>query len=123
MKKWILGISFIIFVYVVLSIFNNIILMASTSVSIFSWNEAADGLSDVQLYTYKYYLDGSLVPISLTNVNCIGSTSPFQCSVNFPTFYNGSHSLTLTASNTAGESLKSNKFMFQCRRRIGCYQK
>jgi hypothetical protein len=76
------------------------------------WNQAAETLIEVQTYTYRYYPDGAPSGVVLSNVTCNGTTSPFTCSVLFPTFSNGTHTLMLTAANTIGESPKSGPFDF-----------
>lgn len=64
-----------------------------------------------QSYTYKYYPDGATAGIALTGVTCTG-TAPVQCSAGFPAFTPGSHTLTLSATNAAGESPKSATLSF-----------
>jgi len=71
------------------------------------WDQTALTLAEAQGYTYKYYPDAATAGIVLTNVVCTGTTSPFKCEVAFPAFTPGNHSLTLTTSNLAGESVKS----------------
>lgn len=71
------------------------------------WEQSAPTLADAQNYTYKYYPDAANAGIPLTAVTCTGTASPFACEVAFPAFTPGSHTLTLTASNAAGESPKS----------------
>lgn len=78
----------------------------------FTWDQSAPTLADAQAYTYKYYPDGAGTGIPFTGVACTGSASPFVCSVSIPAFTPGNHSITLTASNIAGESPKSAPFAF-----------
>ncbi len=82
------------------------------STSKFAWDQSAPTLADAQAYTYKYYPDGAATGIEFTGVTCSGSSSPFQCEVNIPAFTPGNHSITMTASNLAGESAKSAPFSF-----------
>ena len=67
--------------------------------------------AEAQSFTYKYYPDGAAVGIALTGVTCTGTTT-VTCTVPFPAFTPGQHTLTLTASNVAGESAKSAVFSF-----------
>jgi len=71
------------------------------------WDQAAPTLADAQAFTYKYYADAATTGITLAAVTCAGTTSPYQCEVPFPAFTPGNHTLTLTAGNLAGESVKS----------------
>ena len=77
-----------------------------------AFDQAAPSLTEAQAYTYQLYADGSSGFIGLTNVVCAGTASPFQCTVQFPAFTPGAHTLQLTASNAAGESAKSAVFSF-----------
>lgn len=76
------------------------------------WDQAAPTLADAQGYTYKYYADAATTGITLAGVTCAGTTSPYQCEVPFPAFTPGNHTLTLTAGNLAGESVKSAPLSF-----------
>lgn len=76
------------------------------------WDQVSPSLTEAQGYTYRYYPDNATVGIALTNVICIGTVSPFQCEAPFPAFAPGSHTLTLTAGNLAGESPKSTSLNF-----------
>jgi hypothetical protein len=79
-----------------------------TSTSKFlAWDQDASSLIEAQGLTYKYYADSSTTGVVLPNVTCIGTASPFQCQVAFPAFTPGVHTLAITASNIAGESVKS----------------
>jgi len=78
----------------------------------FAWDQAALTLADAQGYTYKYYADGSTTGINFAGIACTGSASPFVCSVSIPAFTPGNHTITITASNIAGESPKSIPFAF-----------
>lgn len=78
----------------------------------FAWNQEAPTLADAQNYTYKYYDNGSTTPQTLIGVTCTGTTSPFACQAPFPAFTPGNHSVTLTASNIAGESPKTSPLDF-----------
>ncbi len=72
-----------------------------------AWDQPAGTLVEAQAYTYKYYPDSAATGTTLVGVTCAGTTAPFQCEVAFPAFTPGSHTLTLTAGNIAGESAKS----------------
>lgn len=78
----------------------------------FAFDQPAPDLASAQGYTYKYYPDNATTGINFANVACTGSASPFNCLVLIPSFTPGNHSITLTASNVAGESVKSNPFTF-----------
>lgn len=72
-------------------------------------------VAEAQAMTYKYYPDAATIGIVLQDVTCVGvPTSPasIECSTPYPAFTPGSHSLQLTATNAAGESLKSVAFNF-----------
>ena len=85
----------------------------ATPTSKLSWDMSAPSLIDVNEYVYKYYTDGSETGIVFpTAVTCTGTASPFTCTTNYPAFTPGNHTITLTASNIAGESGKSNPFAF-----------
>jgi hypothetical protein len=71
------------------------------------WDQAASSLAEAQGYTYKYYPDSATTGTTLISITCVGATSPYQCEVAFPAFTPGNHTVTLTASNLAGESVKS----------------
>ena len=75
-----------------------------------AWDQTGTTAVEAQAFTYKYYPDGAAVGVTLTGVTCTGT--PVACSVPFPAFTPGSHALTLTATNTAGESPKSSPFAF-----------
>ena len=76
------------------------------------WDQEASTLEEAQNATYKYYLDGNPTGTNFTTVTCTGSASPYQCVVDFPATTPGSHIITITASNVAGESGQSNEFKF-----------
>jgi hypothetical protein len=67
--------------------------------------------AEAQAFTYRYYPDGSALGIVLANVACTGIT-PVICTVAFPAFTPGAHTLRLTASNVAGESAPSTVLAF-----------
>jgi hypothetical protein len=79
----------------------------ATGANKLGWDQAAPTLADAQGYTYKYFPDSATTGTALVSVTCIGATSPYQCDVAFPAFTPGPHTLTLTTSNIAGESVKS----------------
>lgn len=80
--------------------------------SILGFDQPAPDLVSAQGYTYKYYPDSSSTAAALTGVTCAGTASPFQCQSAFPTFAQGNHTLTISATNVAGESPKSDPFAF-----------
>ena len=79
----------------------------ATGANKLGWDQAAPTLTEAQGYTYKYFPDSATVGTALVAVTCIGATSPYQCEVAFPAFTPGNHTITLTTSNIAGESVKS----------------
>lgn len=83
-----------------------------TPASHLTWDQGATDLATAQAYTYRHYPDAAVAGTTLTGVTCTGTVSPFVCTVNFPAFTPGAHTLTLTAANTAGESAKSAAFAF-----------
>ena len=65
-----------------------------------------------QAYTWKAYLDGSATAIVLPGAMCSG-TNPATCQFPIPaTFPAGQHTMTISASNVAGEGQKSAQFSF-----------
>jgi hypothetical protein len=76
-----------------------------------AWDQSGADLTTVQAYTYKYYPDLATTGIVLSNVTCSGTTSPFQCEVAYPAFTPGNHTIKISASNIAGETL-SDPFAF-----------
>lgn len=76
------------------------------------WDQAATDQATAQGYTYKFYADGATTGTALTGVTCAGTASPFICSVAFPAFTPGAHTVVVTASNVAGESSKSVSLSF-----------
>lgn len=83
----------------------------ATPKSKLAWDQDAPDLATAQAYVYQDYVDAA-APITLVGVTCTGTVTPFQCQVAFPVTTNGNHSLQLSSSNAAGESLKSNPFAF-----------
>ena len=79
----------------------------ATGANKLGWDQAASSLAEAQAYTYKYYPDAATTGTTLVSVTCVGTISPYQCDVAFPAFTPGSHTLTLTTGNIAGESVKS----------------
>jgi hypothetical protein len=82
-----------------------------TPASRIAFEQIAPDLATAQSYVYRYYADGSATGTVLA-VTCEGSASPFLCNGAIPAFTPGPHSLTLTASNGAGESPKSAPLSF-----------
>lgn len=76
------------------------------------WDQSAQDLATANALTFKYYPDGASTGSPLTNVTCVGTTSPFQCVTLIPAFTPTTHTLTVSANNIAGESLKSNTISF-----------
>jgi len=78
----------------------------ATSTNKLTIDQGAPDLATANSYIYKYYPDNTNTGIVITMV-CTGVATPFVCSGAFPAFTPGAHTLTLTASNLAGESAKS----------------
>lgn len=80
-----------------------------------AWNQQAPDVATANAYVYKYYADGAIVGVMVA-ATCAAAIAPDTtgetCSFPFPAFTPGSHSLTLTASNIAGESAKSAPITF-----------
>lgn len=74
------------------------------------WDQTATDLATANALSYKYY-EGTIA-VALSNVICTGTVSPFVCSVAYPAFTPGGHTIQLTATNSAGESPKSPVFAF-----------
>jgi hypothetical protein len=63
-------------------------------------------------YTWRAYVDGSAAATVLTGGVCSGTTA-ISCQFPIPaSFPVGSHTMTVTAGNVAGESKKSSAFTF-----------
>jgi hypothetical protein len=98
------------FLFVIIGLFAlsaTIVGAQASSGSKLVWEIQAASLAEAQAFTYKVYADSSTTGQTMTSVTCTGTTAPFTCSNNFPTFTPGNHTLTITASNLAGESGKS----------------
>lgn len=79
------------------------------------FNELGPDLLTVQAYTYKVYADGGGVGVAtatLCTAPVLPDTAGFTCTFPFPAFTPGSHTLTVTATNAAGESAKSAPISF-----------
>ena len=77
-----------------------------------TWDQPGAGLVEVQSLTYKTYVDAATTGTLLNGVSCVGTASPFQCQAPFTGYPSGNHTLTLTASDSIGESAKSNSVPF-----------
>jgi hypothetical protein len=88
----------------------------ATGSSKITFDQAAPDLATAQGYTFKHYDDSLTVGVALTGVTCAAKVPPvtgtFACVGSFPAETPGSHSLTLTSANVAGESLPSVPFAF-----------
>jgi hypothetical protein len=84
-----------------------------TTANHLAWDQSAPDLATATGYNYKYYPDGSSLGTSLDGgVVCTGTASPFQCTDLVPPFTPAAHTISITATNVAGESLKSNTITF-----------
>jgi hypothetical protein len=79
----------------------------------FVWTQGTDAAT-AQAYTWKIYNDGATAGVALAPVTCVANTPPTTstCSVNIPAYTPGAHSITITATNAAGESPKSDPLAF-----------
>jgi hypothetical protein len=94
-------------------LFFRIVEAQANNTSKLTWDQDAPDLATANGYVYKYYPDISVVGITLNSVSCvIAIPGPFVCSVNYPAFTPGNHTLTITAANIVGESIKSTSFSF-----------
>jgi hypothetical protein len=85
----------------------------ATPTSKVAWTQVADSLATANGYGYKYYADASTTGVVFpTPVTCTVTGTTFNCVVNIPTFTQGMHSITVTASNVGGESPKSAALSF-----------
>ncbi len=87
--------------------------------SVLTWEQQAAMLSEVLAYTYQYYADGSPTGVELLVWTC-GDTTPVSCQAPLPAFNNGKHSLTMSATNTAGEGPQSSPVCFRRGRKVNC---
>ena len=78
------------------------------------WDQDAIDLATAQAYTYRTYADGSASGVVLTGVTCAATATAqvFFCQLPFPAFTPGAHALQVSATNVAGESLKSTPLNF-----------
>jgi len=106
MKKWWMMIT------AVLLMTGSAAAQNATPGSTLRFDQPAPNVLEAQGYTYNKYVDGGDVPTPLTSVQCSGAISPFLCEAPFPAFTPGSHTIRITASNVAGESLRSTPFPF-----------
>lgn len=106
MKQW-----WMMIMAVLLSV-GSVMAQNATPGSTLRFDQPAPNVLDAQGYTYQQYVDGGDVPTPLNSVSCSGAVSPFVCEAPFPAFTPGSHTIRITASNVAGESLRSTPFSF-----------
>lgn len=70
------------------------------------WDQPNATAPEAQGFTYRYYPDGATTGVVLGSVLC-GGSPVVTCAAPFPAFTPGSHTLTLSAGNLAGEGPKS----------------
>lgn len=104
MKRW-------LFITALVLLLPRVSAAQATQASRLEFDQAATTLAEAQALTIRYYPD-AITPGVVAPVTCAGTTSPFVCSIAFPAFTPGPHTITLTAANAAGESLKSTPFSF-----------
>lgn len=86
----------------------------ATPNAVLAWDQPAPSLADAQGYSYRYYPDGVTTGSALP-ATCAATADPaiFVCRAAFPAFTPADHSLIVTASNEAGESLPSAALAFR----------
>jgi hypothetical protein len=84
---------------------------AGTSSSL-QWDIAAADLATANALTFRHYDDAAMTGVVFTGVSCVGATSPFVCTVPFPAFTPGSHTVAVSAANAAGESPRTAPLAF-----------
>jgi hypothetical protein len=97
---------------VLLLSFSSLAKAQATGVSKLGWDQTAPDLATAQAYNYKYYPDSATTGIALTPVTCTLVAGVIHCQAAFPAFTPGAHTITVTASNSAGESPKSGVLSF-----------
>jgi len=85
----------------------------ATPGSKFIWTQSTDAAT-AQAYTWKVYTDGAAIGVTLTAVTCVANSpaTTATCSVAIPAFTPGPHSITVSATNAAGEGPKSDALAF-----------
>ena len=76
-----------------------------------AWDQPDATLTEALAYTYTHYDDAGLTGVALTGVTCVTGV-PVTCSAPFPAFTPGAHTVAITATNEAGESLPSTPLPF-----------
>lgn len=79
----------------------------------FAWTQSIDAPT-AQAYSWKLYNDGAVTGVALAPVTCVAGTpaTTANCSVPMPAYTPGPHTITITATNAAGESPKSDPLTF-----------
>jgi len=76
-----------------------------------AWDQSDATVAVAEAYTFKQYADGSPTGTVITGVTCTAG-AVVSCSAPFGAFTPGTHTIQLTATNAAGESVKSAVFNF-----------
>jgi hypothetical protein len=76
------------------------------------WDIAGTDLATVNAYIYRHYDDSAVTGVVFTGVSCVGAASPFVCTVPFPAFTPGAHTVAVSAANVAGESPRTAPLAF-----------
>ena len=86
----------------------------ATPSSKFQFDQPAPDVATANGYTFRLYADGAATGAIVAGVVCVaGATAGVQtCTMPFPAFTPGAHTVQLTAANVAGESPKSSPFAF-----------
>lgn len=76
-----------------------------------AYDQGASSLAEANSFGVNLYLDSAPAVINVSKT-CIGATSPFTCTVNFPPLTAGPHTLQATATLGTYETPKSVVFNF-----------
>lgn len=76
------------------------------------WDQQAATAAEATSFVYRVYRDGATTGTVLANVSCVKPGTLAQCSVPFPPFAAGAHSLRMTAANASAEGPLSVPFAF-----------
>lgn len=103
----------LLLVFVVFGLAVPAVAQTATPGSKFAWTQSADATT-AQAYTWKIYNDGATTGVALAPVTCVAGTptTTANCTVPIPPYTPGAHTMTITATNAAGESVKSDPLTF-----------
>ncbi len=81
--------------------------MNATPANKLGWTIVGQTAAVAQAASYNMYVDGATTATALSGVVCVAAGSDASCSVPFPAFTPGNHSITLTQMISGVESGKS----------------